>query len=497
MLKLPVRNIRKEAGTQTGGSVKVVFNIIREGSKIIFLSRNNFLDCVTVILIFILSRLCFLFFTPYSLYVEEAKIGSIGHDILFGGGLRLPFWGYLDSPHAGGSIFSGLFAIPFYCIFGDKYLALKVAALFISILTLLFWYKLLASEINDRNKFLIPFLACFVFATPHFVQKSIILIGNTAELMFFNVLAISYFCKIKREAVTLPIKYFYLGIICGFSFWIQFMSFYLFLAIIFTFFISGPFRITTAKKFLFIVGGFMFGALPLWIYNILYKWATFTTDSRVGVRFMFALSKLRHFMFIDMPASFHFLDLGPVKGKLLGFMVYWLVLYAIVFHLVVNLANKQRQCSRFSENRKESIGLELFLILYVFIFILGTTLTRFPIGSNNALGWNSMNIHAEYYIVSLQPVIFALLILLNKYKIKCMVILNIWISVIFIFGYLSLFTLPYYNAAIWQPMHSTEANAYECGFNFVRNKSLFSEFFKEVPLELRNDYFAGAARARE
>ena len=124
-------------------------------------------DIIIIVIVFTMARFLFLFFTPYSYYNEEAKIGSIGHDLVFENELKLPFWCYLDSPHAGGSLFSGLAAVPFYLVFGDKYLSLKIAALTFSLLALIIWYKVLTLEIRNRKFLFIPFLILFSFATPH------------------------------------------------------------------------------------------------------------------------------------------------------------------------------------------------------------------------------------------------------------------------------------------------------------------------------------------
>ena len=191
-------------------------------------TKRDFSEISLIFVLFLLSRLLFIFFTPLSNYCEEAKIGSLGHDFLFEEGLKLPFWCYMDSPHAGGSIFSGLVAIPFYWIVGDRYLALKIPALIFSFLTILLWYKLLDKEMGRETRIFFPFLFFFVFSTPHFLQKSVIWEGNCVELMFFYILTTYYFWKyIFCETKAVPLKrFFLLGWLMGFTCWIQFIGFY-------------------------------------------------------------------------------------------------------------------------------------------------------------------------------------------------------------------------------------------------------------------------------
>jgi hypothetical protein len=119
-----------------------------------------------------------------------------------------------------------------------------------------------------------------------------------------------------------------------------------------------------------------------------------------------------------------------------------------------------------------------------------TTFTSVPIGDR--FGWNSMNVHSEYYILYLQPIFFSLFILLNKYKNKLTYSINFAVSLIFILNYVNLFPRPYYNNNLFSPHHSTTANAYECGFHFVRCPKLFFKFKQKVSANLQDSYVKGA-----
>jgi hypothetical protein len=454
------------------------------------------IDYLVISFVFIFSRILFLFFTPYSFYNEEAKIGSIGHDLIFKHKLLLPFWGYLDSPHSGGSLFSGLIATPFYLIFGDRYLALKATALVLSMLTVFIWYRLISTELREQKRFFIPFLLFFTFATPHYVQKSVILAGNTVELMFFNALIIYYFWRIKNNTSGVYRPYFFLGILCGFSFWVQFMSFYLFFTIIITILFLGRFKMQI-YRIVFLVVGFILGALPLWIYNFNYRWATLTTYMNSSVGVSLDGHKLGKLLFFDLPASFHFLNMGIIKAQHLSYLLFGImVLIAIVYLITETITLMSKKVvNPLGKNREIRLG--FFLILYLLIFIILTSISSFPVGSNGANGFNSMNVHAEYYIVSLQPIIFILLIFsLNKFKNKIATAMYVLIAVIFIFSYFNLFTSHYYNDSLFHPMHRTEANAYECGFHFVKNPKLFLEFKQRIPVQFQEEYLKGAKDAR-
>lgn len=454
-------------------------------------NKREYFRISIIIVIFIFSRLLFLFFTPYAYYGEEAKIGTIGHDIVFEKQLKLPFWGYLDSPHAGGSLFSGLAAIPFYFIFGDRYLALKLTALTFSLLSLILWYKLLSSETKAPKETFILSLIFFTFATPHYVQKSVV-IGGSAGLMFFNILTIFYFWKIRKDISANNRSYFLLGCLCGFAFWVNFMSFYLFLTTVLILYLIKKFN-TVIIHTLYLIIGFVLGALPLWIYNLQYQWASLTADARgYYMHFCFDITKLKHLVFIDLPASFHFLDINGLKAQYLGFTVYGLFIIAVLIHLGKNLMYYLRKGDKSYSQKRIGMNLEIFLILYIFVFFLITSFTPFPIGGIGTLGWNSMNVHAEYYIVSLQLIIFALIILLNKYKNKIIFLVSMMTGVILILGYCNLFQQSYYNNTLFEPMYSTGTHSYECGFNFVFNPKLFLRYKQRISNEEQREYIRGA-----
>ena len=447
--------------------------------------KQDLYSVLLIIFIFIALRFLFICFTPYSFNCEEAKTASLGCDLIFENGLKLPVWGYMDSPHSGGSLLAGISAIPFYCIFGNRYLALKITALSYSVVTVILWYILISHEIKNRKKyFFLVFLILFSFGVPHYFQKTVILIGNTVELMFFNALVIFYFWRIKNNIFLDKKRLFLLGAICGFSFWVQFLSLYLFITIILFLLLTK--QLKSVMRYLpYLLTGFIFGTLPLWIYNVQYNWATFTADHQ-SLGFSFSLEKFRKIILIDIPASFHFLDIGKVKAQYFGYALFGLFLAAILIHMIEYLKKR-------NEKIEKKFKLESFLILYFIIFIFSMIFTNVPIGGSGITRWNSMNVQAESYIVCLQPVIFALILLLCKYA--KYIYINSIVGVLLITGCCVLFLRPQYNYRMLQPMHSTESNAYECGFNFFLNPKLFISFEKKVPPELKSYYFEGAGLA--
>jgi len=160
--------------------------------------KSKGFTCIVLFSSFILIRLCFIFFSPYTYYCEEAKQGNLGMALLEGE-RDIPFWLYLDSPHAGGSIAAGLIVTPFYLIFGDSYLALKMCSLMFSILSLYIIYILLLKYYD--NSIITVIMAFFVLSTPHYLQKSLILIGNTN--LFIFCLLLNIYIATENEVIQL------------------------------------------------------------------------------------------------------------------------------------------------------------------------------------------------------------------------------------------------------------------------------------------------------
>jgi hypothetical protein len=223
--------------------------------------------------------------------------------------------------------------------------------------------------------------------------------------------------------------------------------------------------------------------LPLWIYNFLYDWAILTADAR-RISFNWGIKKLAALLFVDIPASFHFFDIGFIKSEHFSYLAYSVIMIAFLIHII-------------SYRKRKNFDLALFLIFYFVVFTLVTAFTTAPVRSDNVYGWNSMNIHAEYYLISLQPIMFILLLLIMKHSYKLARFLLFTFISICLVNFIYLFgTSHIFNEKLFEPMHLTSANVYECGFNFVKNPKLFMKFKNKLPEEFLEAYLKGANDAQ-
>ena len=166
-----------------------------------------------------MTRLIFIFTSPYAYHSEEVKVTSLAVDLIRGK-LRLPFFGYLDSPHSGGSIFAAISAIPFFLILGNTYLAQKITALIFSLLTFILFLRLFKKNYPMIFVYLLGLFFCF--STPHYIQKSVMHEGDPVDLILFLTFAIYIFYNIFFENKKGLLNFFNFGVVCGFGFWLHY-----------------------------------------------------------------------------------------------------------------------------------------------------------------------------------------------------------------------------------------------------------------------------------
>ncbi len=443
---------------------------------------------IVIIVSFIAIHLIALLTMNYFFDCEETKESSLGYDLIFRGGLKLPFFGYLDSPHSGGCIIAGLSSIPFYLLIGSSFFSFKMTALFFSTLSIIFWYLLIRKNIKF-NWFLVSlFVVLFGVGTPHYLQKTLILLGNGDLTMFFNVLIIYLFYKINKSTKNIFLKFFLLGIFSGISIWGDFKSSLLIITIILVLFIINSLK-DALKKFLSLLIGIFIGLIPFFIYNLLYDWATFTADYEIYDTQItyFSIKRLILLITVYLPRSFHFLNIWIIKGMFLSYALYSLFIFSFVMLIVKNLSQKRRH------NNFRKINLDFFLILYFLVYIIFISQLPILLNPPNA-NWDNMNPHYGHYLIPLTPLMLAIFMLVNRFKSKLVVGIDLTIVLILILGLIGLYIHnPAQKYNLFLPHFSTGADATKSGMNYVNNPVLFFKFKSEIrEPRLIRAYYKGA-----
>lgn len=174
---------------------------------------KGILIIVGLIFLFLTLRLTVLFSYLESLYdQEEFYLGTIAREVIQGPIISL--WDYLDYKVeyvSGGVLTAGVMAVPFFLLFGQTYISLKLVGLLFALGTFLGWYIFLEKFFNRRAAIICALL--FIFCMPFYIKMSLITKGQHPESNFFTILGLFVFYSIffadKRRERLDDISKFY------------------------------------------------------------------------------------------------------------------------------------------------------------------------------------------------------------------------------------------------------------------------------------------------
>ena len=467
------------------------------------INKNRLIIILTVL--FIISRLLFLFYSPYIHNPEEVKTSSLGYDIVFNRGLRVPMWGYLDSPHSGGHLLAQIEIIPFYLIFGNTLLALKMAAIFNSLIVFLLCLNLLKKYFSEVV--IIIFSIFFILGTPHFLQKSVMILGNSMVFVLFIMLAMTLITKIFIDNDRHMKNFILLGFVSGLGLWVQYGFISIILLIIILVFMY--IRSIEFRNLIILPISFLIGFLPWIIYNISYGFPSIFSDPLIynlfnpqfvtGTLFSGIAERMISFLVLYLPRSFHFLDFLIIKAPLLSYTFYFIVISLIFLGFS---SFKDIKISGTIDNKKKK-GKQFFMLvlLYFFICFLVFNIMNPPPGDNPK--FNSMDPNDGYYLLFFHPLLFLITSLcigqliagskLQKISyslfIACVLIMSV--------GFFSTLQFGRYNPGVFREIRSyTEANVFEAGFNYVMAPAIFMKFYNEIDKDtvIKEAYLSGMSR---
>lgn len=455
-------------------------------------NKNSIYLCI-LILFYIIVRLLLIFYSPFVYLNEEIKQISLPIDILRGK-LSIPYWCYMDSPHSGGSLFTQITLLPFMIFFGKYYLALKIAALTYSVLTFLLIILLLRKYYSLENIFF-PLFLLFVFSTPHYLQKSLLLTGNTVELIFFIFLFIYLTDRYLIEGKSDKYSYFLLGLIAGLGCWVQYV-FSLFVLSFLLCWIRNQGLKIFKSSFWHFLAGIILGFSPWIIYNSIYGFPSIYADVRVtplllsGDSFDFKISVLNFENFIvkDLPRGFHFLDLGPIPAKYIAYFFYflfWGVYIVMIFKKNISPEERKFRC---------------YILSMFGLILLFHPMLHFPVGLSGEV-WSRLNPHREFYILYLQPLMFMILTMgyaiLNKNPHRNFFRwLLLFLLPILLLQYGLLLNFKKFNNKklfISLQKHKAYSNIYEGGYNFLLDPYIWRKVLDNIGEEYREHYLKGSA----
>ena len=384
-------------------------------------------------LAFLALRLAVLFSSLDELYEEEELYrGTVAKEIIQGPLISL--WEYLDyrvEYFPGGTLVVGILAVPFFLLFGQTYIALKLVGLSFALGAFILWCLFLERFFNRRAAVLSALL--FIFCVPFYAKTSLITWGAHPESNFFTILGLFIFYAIffiedsgwdiRSIYQRNSRNFFFLGLVSGFGLW--FVQTYLFtIAFYFLFWFAFDKGLVRRKAFLICCLGFLAGFSPAIYYGLFYNAPILQINGSnplVDVLlcdFQGVFFKLSRLLMYELPDSFLFADFLGISGTFLSYAYYAIFIIAFIcllwfnrkglFVLVKSLAYpitlkkvKMPSLSVFKEQ-----GIIIYPLLFLLVYALsGYSLSPVP--------WKEHEMWSDYigyrYLIPVVPFILAII----------------------------------------------------------------------------------------
>lgn len=323
---------------------------------------------------------------------EELFRGMIAKDILLRSGPLIAtkldaaaLSHYQYTPHEGGSLVNGILTIPFFLLFGDNLISLKLVSFSFSLMSFICIFLFLRIFFSLRVSILSSIL--FLFAPTSFVIRSLINYGNHTEIILFVFLAMHIFFRIFFTDNSFKSKkrfyrFFLFGIISGFGVYYCY-NFLIFLSVCLLFWFSLDKRLFLSKYFCIFLLGFILGFIPWIYYNFNHHFNGLTLyGTRWYLHFnLHNFNDLRKLFLSVFPKSFGFNNLGlPNSGIMVSYSYYIVFIAAFCTLFWLNRKGIFRFFLGFVPHKNiyfdSAISKESFLILYIIFYCFFYVLTK-------------------------------------------------------------------------------------------------------------------------
>ena len=374
-----------------------------------------------LVVLFLLIKLPFLLYSPYTFDEEEIKPGAIGHILLSGS--PLPLFEFVLGGYEGGALVVGIASMPFQAVFGHTLLAYKIMATCVTLGILLLGAAVARRIAGPLAGWLVGLL--IIAAPPYLTQFQFILWGNYVESTFLTLLALWLLFRMNdpKGLWAAPV----MGLICGLGVFIHYGFAVSVLAVVFVWYLSDH-RLPLKGRFWLFVLGVVVGFSPWLIYNM---GSGFTGMGRVSdgvstipladraVRF---LATAKSLLLRDYAMAWHFRDLAGLSGKTLGYAYWIMIASGFVLLLALLIRTIGRAIVGLLPLKRFDLDLKRAVALFVPIYLLGygVVFCSTDYGLLRA-EWGSMDpeTHAHVFIslyIFLVGLGLALGLLANKYR---------------------------------------------------------------------------------
>jgi len=417
--------------------------------------KNKYL--YILILIFLSLRLLVLFTSEDLFDIEESRLGMIAKEIIRGP--TMPILEYHDS-HQGGMLVNGFLIAPFFILFGEGFISLKLVWLLTALASFILLFKFL--ERFFHRKIATTAAILFIFSPPFFTFYNLTDGATHLGGLFFTLLIMVLFFHAFFADNKRAIFYLLFGFTCGLAVFFEYSSLIMIFCCLLFWFISD--KIFFLKKYFFIFLGAALVGLSPWIYyNIthnfsglsIYRESIFQLvgegEGLNGISLF--LNKSIQFIIYNVRDSFNFKQIGIFKSNLFNCFYYITFVFSFIYLLLLNRKAIKKfllgilPLKRFDVSVEE-IEKSNFILMYPVIFSIIFCLSDFDVLKGGFKGFR--------YLLCLYPFIF-MIISLSLVKIwngqvrfkkvvRCILAIFIFILCLLgLFGNLRLISLKNYN----------------------------------------------------
>lgn len=337
---------------------------------------------------------------------EEYKTGSIAYLLMHE--RLLPVLEHQPGDYEGGTLLFGILMIPFFAVFGPKYLALKLLAITTTLVT-----ALVAAYYARRHSGLPAAMAAgalFVLPSAYVLQIGLLPWGNYAENAMLSLATLLIAARVwSQKKPALPVVFLF-GALLGLGVWMHYGFLVAVVLASVLWWLIDPRFLLKPRGWVWCAGGVV-GFLPWLIYNINHNWwglrrfgDAVGATGNFGDRLIGFFQRLALLLTVDLPAGLHFRADSLAAVKALSY-VYYLLSLALVVLLVVLLRKKAGQmlCAlwpRAPRTAPDASFWALAPVGYLVLYILVYAFSDYGLFSRE---WGTLDPESHCHIFALYP----------------------------------------------------------------------------------------------
>ncbi len=412
--------------------------MIKENSQ-----KRNILIFILFLSLFIIFRLAILCTSLDELFdSEELYRGAIAKEIIEG--KKLPLMDYLYTDYEGGSLVTGIAAVPFFLLMGKSYLSLKMVTFVTSAFIFSLWYWIFLKYFSSSSAYIFSLL--MLFPVPSLLKISLTSWGNHFESAFFSTLMLCFLLKVmdKNAESENPDLFISLaGILFGFGIFYSYSLAPQALAIFIAFIFLAP-RLFFGKIHILTISAII-GYLPGIYFNITHNFAGLSIKGKSLKEILSSsqtqadkTGRLIDFISKKIPESACFSGEAFVDASnsqtLLAFI--YITAFILTLLFIVKLIRKNSSLSDCESTGKEKnikqllVAFSAFLYPLIFVFLYTFTAFKISTGYKDYFGFRYMAPVLFYIIIVITLSLFFLLTRSKYfYKFTSIIILSVTILI--------------------------------------------------------------------